>query len=194
VEAYPLLASVAAGGGAGRRPDEARPHQAPGTLHPLPQEPHRGICAADRQAGSAHGGWQAVASRPKRKGREEESAAAVVVVVPAAGRAYVWARSGCPRRILRAAWRGSRSASARIRRTRGRQPRRHCRCRCGRSPPPFPSPCRAPPLTPAAAASRGLGSAGGGCVALVGTLGVELGQSERLLGRKLNGILQWACE
>jgi hypothetical protein len=56
VEAYPLLASVAAGGGAGRRPDEARPHQAPGTLHPLPQEPHRGICAADRQAGSAHGG------------------------------------------------------------------------------------------------------------------------------------------
>jgi hypothetical protein len=55
--AYPMPAGVAAGIGAGCRLDEARPHLASGLLHPLPQEPHRRICAPDwhDSTGSAHG-------------------------------------------------------------------------------------------------------------------------------------------
>lgn len=118
---YPLLASVAAGGGAGRRPDEARPHQAPGTLHPLPQEPHRGMFERGADALDAffvrHGGDR-----------------------------------GALRRGLGGLADASLGATAAV-------PLRHFRPRA------VPVPLSP---TPAAAASRGLGSAGGGCVASAG--------------------------
>jgi hypothetical protein len=47
--AYPVLAGVAPGGfGAGRRPDQQRPHGAPGLVHPLPEEPHGRICPPEK--------------------------------------------------------------------------------------------------------------------------------------------------